>query len=230
MSEVANDSGSLWDFIFSGNWVALGILLLLMFMSAISWAIIIVKWLQLRQVRAENAYFLAYFEGEHALAEIAAMARKLPASSLARMFLESNREIATFRQTMDKGASPSESRERLLNSLSRRLESVYNQQSELLERRLPHLAVVSGSAPYIGLFGTVLGIIDAFRNIATMGVTSLAVVAPGISEALVATAAGLMAAIPALIAYNMFRSRLREITTHMKNFALEVTNRLERLL
>lgn len=230
MSEVANDSGSLWAFIFSGNWVALGILLLLMVMSAISWAIIIVKWLQLRQVRAENAYFLTYFEGQHPLAEIAAMARKLPASSLARMFLESNQEIATFRQTMDKGISPSEARERLLNSLSRRLERVYNQQSELLERRLPHLAVVSGSAPYIGLFGTVLGIIDAFRNIATMGVTSLAVVAPGISEALVATAAGLMAAIPALIAYNMFRNRLREITTHMKNFALDVTNRLERLL
>ena len=230
MSEVASDSGSMWAFIFGGNWVALGILLLLMVMSAVSWAIIIVKWLQLRQVRAENAYFLAYFRGEHPLAEIAAMARKLPASSLARMFLEGNQEIASFRQAMEKSTNPSDARERLLNSLSRRLESVYNQQSELLEARLPHLAVVSGSAPYIGLFGTVLGIIDSFRSIATMGVTSLAVVAPGISEALVATAAGLMAAIPALIAYNMFRNRLREITTHMKNFALDVTNRLERLL
>ena len=110
------------------------------------------------------------------------------------------------------------------------MERVYNQQNLLLERRLSFLAMVSSSAPYIGLFGTVLGIIDAFSDIGTTGVTSLAVVAPGISEALIATAAGLMAAIPALIAYNLFRNRLRDLNTQMKNFALDVTNRMERLL
>ena len=89
---------------------------------------------------------------------------------------------------------------------------------------------MSSSAPFIGLFGTVLGIIDAFAGIGTAGVTSLAVVAPGISVALVATAAGLMAAIPALIAYNIYRNRLRELNMQMKNFALDATNRLERLL
>lgn len=230
MSDAVSDSGSIWSFIFTGNWVAFAILLLLMMMSAISWAIIIVKWLQLRQVRSENAHFQAYFQADNALADVAAMAQKLPASSLARMFWAGNQEIGSFRQALGKDKSITDARERLLNSLTRRLESVYNQQNDLLERRLPLLATVSSSAPYIGLFGTVLGIIDAFRSIATMGVTSLAVVAPGISEALVATAAGLMAAIPALIAYNMFRNRLREITTQMKNFALEVTNRLERLL
>ena len=230
MSEAASESGSVWAFIFSGNWVAFAILLLLMIMSALSWAIIIIKWLQLRQVRAENSYFHAYFLADHPLSEIAAMAQKLQASSLGRMFLAGNQEIASFRQSLEKGANPADARERLMNSLTRRLESVYNQQGELLEKRLPLLAVVSSSSPYIGLFGTVLGIIDAFRSIATMGVTSLAVVAPGISEALVATAAGLMAAIPALIAYNLFRNRLREITTQMKNFALDITNRLERLL
>ena len=230
MSEAVSDNGSIWSFIFTGNWVAFGILLFLMLMSAISWAIIIVKWLQLRQVRAENAYFYTYFQADHSLAEVTSMAQKLHISPLARMFLSGNQEIGSFRKALDKGTNMSDARDRLMNSLTRRLESVYNQQNELLEERLPLLATVSSSAPYIGLFGTVLGIIDAFRSIATMGVTSLAVVAPGISEALVATAAGLMAAIPALIAYNLFRNRLREITTHMKNFALEVTNRLERLL
>lgn len=230
MSEAASDSGSIWSFIFSGNWVALAVLLLLMMMSAYSWAIIIIKWLQLRQVRAENSYFQAYFQADHPLSEVLAMAQKLQASSLGRMFQAGNKEIASFRQSLDKNANLSDARERLMNALSRALEGAYNQQTELLEKRLPVLATVSSSAPYIGLFGTVLGIIDAFRNIATMGVTSLAVVAPGISEALVATAAGLMAAIPALIAYNMFRNGLREITTQMRIFALDVTNRLERLL
>ena len=147
------------------------------------------------------------------------------------MFAASFREITSFRQKMEeRPAPPVDMRERLLQTLSRRLETVYNRQNEQLEARLSVLAIVSSASPYIGLFGTVLGIIDAFRSIATMGVTSLAVVAPGISEALVATAAGLMAAIPALIGYNLSRNRVREFNVQMKNFALDVTNRLERLI
>jgi len=230
MAEGAIDSGTIWSMIFTGSWVALGILFILMMMSALSWTVIIVKWLQFRQVHAENRHFQTYFLADHPLSNVFTMSQKLQASSLARMFAAAYREINAFRKSLEGGDAVPDARERLLNSLSRRLESVYNQQSEVLEKRLPMLAVVSSSAVYIGLLGTVLGIIDAFRSIATMGVTSLAVVAPGISEALVATAAGLMAAIPALIAYNMFRNRMRESTTQMKNFALEVTNRLERLL
>ena len=230
MAESASDSGTLWSIIFSGNLVALGILLILMVMSAVSWAVIILKWLQFRQVRAENGHFYHYFQGDNPLSNVFNMAQKFQGSPIARMFAASFREINTFRKSMEGSEAVPDARERLLTSLSRRLESVYNQQNEALEKRLPLLAVVSSSSPYIGLFGTVLGIIDAFRSIATMGVTSLAVVAPGISEALVATAAGLMAAIPALIAYNMYRNRVREMNTEMRIFALEVTNRLERLL
>ncbi|MFI5400658.1 MAG: MotA/TolQ/ExbB proton channel family protein, partial [SAR324 cluster bacterium] len=123
-----------------------------------------------------------------------------------------------------------DARERFLDTLGRTLERIYNQQTQLLERRLPVLATVSSSAPYVGLFGTVLGVIAAFRDIGVSGVTSLAVVAPGISEALVATAAGLATAIPALIAYNSFRNRVRDVSASMKNFALDITNRMERLL
>jgi biopolymer transport protein TolQ len=99
-----------------------------------------------------------------------------------------------------------------------------------MERGLPVLAMISSSAPFIGLFGTVLGIIGAFRDIGLTGVTSLAVVAPGISDALVATAAGLFTAIPALVAYNLFRNAIRDLSTDMKNFALDFTNRLDRML
>ncbi|MCZ6473854.1 MAG: MotA/TolQ/ExbB proton channel family protein [SAR324 cluster bacterium] len=230
MAEGAIDNGSIWSLIFTGNWIAFGILAILMIMSAISWAVIIIKWLQFRQMRAENSHFYNYFRGDHPLSDILVMAQKYETSSLARMCAAGYQEISAFRKSMENVKVVSDARERLLASLSRRLESVYNQQNELMERRLPLLATVSSSSPYIGLFGTVLGIIDAFRSIATMGVTSLAVVAPGISEALVATAAGLMAAIPALIAYNMYRNRLRELNTELKNFALEMTNRMERTL
>lgn len=232
MVDGSSDEATLWSFVFTGNWVAMAILVVLMVMSAASWAIIITKWLQFARVRSENHHFSDYFSRDQPLGNVFNMARKFETSPLARMFASSYREITAFRESLGQAGpgAVGDARERLLLSLSRTLERVYNQQSEILEKRLPFLAVVSSSSPYIGLFGTVLGIIDAFRSIATMGVTSLAVVAPGISEALVATAAGLMAAIPALIAYNIFRNRMREVNTEMKNFALEVTNRLERVL
>jgi len=227
------DNGSFWSLVFTGNLFALALLFVLMTLSATSWAIIFAKWVQLRRVRAENSHFHLLFRKEKSLTDIFNLAQKFQNSPLARMFDGSYRELSVFRKTMEDThgtqASP-EMRERLMESLSRRLESVYNQQASSLERRLGFLAIVSSASPYIGLFGTVLGIIDAFRNIGMMGVTSLAVVAPGISEALVATAAGLMAAIPALIGYNIYRNQIREQGVQMKNFALEVTNRLERLL
>ncbi len=220
----------MWSLIFTGNWLALIILVILLFMSVHSWTVIVTKWLQIRSTVAENRHFYSVFQRDQPLATLYGLSQKFAASPLAKMFEASYREINLFRDQMEHGAVSSASRERLMTNVSRSLERAYNQQNQRLERRLPSLAVVSSSAPFIGLFGTVLGIIDAFAGIGTAGVTSLAVVAPGISVALVATAAGLMAAIPALIAYNIYRNRLRELNVQMKNFALDVTNRLERLL
>jgi len=214
----------------TGDWFATVILLILLLMSAWSWAIIITKAIQIRKVSAENAHFYHVFLRDQTLSKIYNLAQKFQYASLARMYEVSYREIQAFRSALERSSNVPDARERLMTSLSRSLERVYNQQYDHLEKRLPVLAVISSSAPFIGLFGTVLGIIDAFFNIGTTGVTSLAVVAPGISEALVATAAGLMAAVPALIAYNLFRNRLREISTQMKNFALDITNRLEKML
>lgn len=220
----------MWSLIFTGNWLALIILVILLLMSVHSWTVIVTKWLQIRSTVAENRHFYSVFQRDQPLATLYGLSQKFAASPLAKMFEASYREINLFRDQMEHGAVSSASRERLMTNVSRSLERAYNQQNQRLERRLPSLAVVSSSAPFIGLFGTVLGIIDAFAGIGTAGVTSLAVVAPGISLALVATAAGLMAAIPALIAYNIYRNRLRELNMQMKNFALDVTNRLERLL
>ena len=220
----------MWSLIFSGNWFAFSVLIILLLLSILSWTIIIIKWFQFRLVHFENGHFQAVYTRDQPLSNLYNMSQKFRVSPLARMFDISYREIATFRAQLEKSHAPEDARERLMLNLSRSLEKVYNQQIYKLERSLGLLATVSGSAPYIGLFGTVLGIIDAFAAISTSGVTSLSVVAPGIAEALVATAAGLMAAIPALIAYNIFRNRLRGQGTEMKNFALDVSNRLERLL
>ena len=221
----------MWSFLTTANWFALTILGILILMSALSWAIIVLKTMQFRQVSTENEYFLAVLAKDQAMASLYSVAQRLDASTLARMYEQGYREISAFRQRVEKAPAPMpDARERLMDSLGRTLERVYGQQTQTLERRLPVLATVSGSAPYVGLFGTVLGIIGAFRDIGLSGVTSLAVVAPGISEALVATAAGLATAIPALIAYNAFRNRVRDASAAMKNFALDLTNRMERLL
>jgi biopolymer transport protein TolQ len=218
-----------WSLVFSSSWFALAILAVLILLSILSWAIIVSKWMLLRRVVSEDEYFYGMTLREQPLSTLAAMAQKLEFSPRARLFEHAHRELALFRTRMEKAALP-DGRERLIDTLSRTLERIYNQESQRLERQLPLLATVSSASPYIGLFGTVLGIIGAFQEIGISGVTSLAVVAPGISQALIATAAGLLAAIPALIAYNIFRNRLREINSGMKNFALEITNRLERAL
>lgn len=223
----------MWSLIFTGNLLAFLILVVLLLMSVLSWTVIIAKWLQMRGTVAQNRHFHSVYVRDQPLSNLYSLAQKFSGSTLARMFEVSYREIGAFRAQVEQGAgtaAAADTRERLMTNLSRSLERSYNQQNLRLESWLPVLAIVSSSAPYIGLFGTVLGIIDSFAGIGTTGVTSLAVVAPGISEALVATAAGLMAAIPALIAYNVFRNRLRALNMQMKNFALDVSNRLERLL
>ena len=219
----------MWSFITTANWFALTILGVLVLMSVLSWAIIVVKALQFRQVAAENDYFLAALAKDQALSGLYTVAQRLDSSTLARLYEHGYREITAFRQRVEK-APVADARERLMDALGRTLERIFNQQTQILEHRLPLLATVSSSAPYVGLFGTVLGIIGAFHDIGATGVTSLAVVAPGISEALIATAAGLATAIPALIAYNAFRNRVRDANAAMKNFALDITNRMERLL
>jgi biopolymer transport protein TolQ len=110
------------------------------------------------------------------------------------------------------------------------MEQCFNEQYTQIENRLNLLATISSAAPFVGLFGTVLGIIDSFQNIGTSGLTSLAAVAPGISEALIATAAGLLAAIPALIAYNLFRNQARSLGNDLRDFSRELSNRIEWIL
>ncbi len=212
------------------NLIGLFVLLVLLLMSSLSWAVIILKLLQFRKTRKQNDIFLELFRNETSLNEIKETSALYPYSAYARMFRISFEEVVRISQRIQRNSAQTVSTSMLphiSSQFQRILERAFNDQYAVIEKRLNLLATVSSSAPFIGLFGTVLGIIDSFQSIGTTGVTSLAAVAPGISEALVATAAGLLAAIPALMAYNYFRNQARLLANSMRDFSMELANRIE---
>lgn len=210
------------------------VLFLLMLMSSVCWAVIFLKWSQFRKIHRENQEFLQIFSKEQKLDQIYNAAAEFTFSPIALMFIASYKEVVQFRQKVKDYQEKSLTTNEIINRMSVRLNRVIdrciNQQLHWADQRLNILATISSSGPFIGLFGTVLGIIDSFQNIGSTGVTSLAVVAPGLSEALIATAAGLLAAIPSLVAYNHFRHSVRELSNKLRSFALDLNNRIEWLI
>ena len=222
---------SIVGMVLGGSIVAKLILLVLSLMSALSRAVIIIKALQYSRIRKENQIFYQVYLNESSLNQIKKVSSEYPYSSFASMYSASYQEAARMSQRIQRSAPNITENNSMLPHLSQQLQRVIeqriNERFALIENRLNVLATISSAAPFIGLFGTVLGIINSFQSIGTTGVTSLAAVAPGISEALVATAAGLLAAIPAIMAYNYFRNQSRLLTNNMRNFGMELTNRFE---
>jgi len=222
---------SIVGMVLSGSLIAKLVLLILALMSALSWAIIIIKALQYHNIRKEDQKFYQIYLNESSLNQIKKVSSKYLFSAFSFIFSATYQEAAQMSQRIQR-SSPNISESNsmlpyLSQQLQRVIEKAINERYSFIENRLNILATISSAAPFIGLFGTVLGIINSFQSIGTTGVTSLASVAPGISEALVATAAGLLAAIPALMAYNYFRNQARLLTNTMRNFGMEVTNRFE---
>ena len=217
--------------VLAGSLIAKLILLVLALMSALSWAVIIIKTLQYSNIRRENKKFYKTYLNESSLNQIKKVSSDFPYSSFASMYSSTYQEAARMSQRIQRAAPDVTANFSMLPHLSQQLQRVIeqniNERFSFIESRLNILATISSAAPFIGLFGTVLGIINSFQSIGTSGVTSLAAVAPGISEALVATAAGLLAAIPAIMAYNYFRNQSRLLTNNMRNFGMELTNRFE---
>lgn len=212
------------------------VLIILLLFSVFSWAVIIVKFMVFRGAERESKMFLEEFWNSRNFSKAFGEARRLVRSPVAAMFKAGYMELEKLKKEK---AEPNPSRERLnstaerkisedVASIDRTLKRVAGTEITRLERTLTFLATTGNATPFIGLFGTVWGIMDAFRQIGSRGSTSLAVVAPGISEALIATAAGLFAAIPAVIAYNYFLNRIRVLTSHMDNFSAEFLNIVER--
>ncbi len=197
--------GSAISLILQAGFIVKMVIVILLFFSVVSWAIIIYKWRYFNKARKENEAFLKNF-GQYRDSKSLYHATKLmlmgPCASL-------------FRSVYSEGVG---SRDKVKRSLKRYLLL----ESAKLEKYLNFLATTGSTTPFIGLFGTVWGIMNSFRGIGSAGAASLAIVAPGIAEALIATAAGLGAAIPAVIGYNYYLSTARRLTIETQDFAEEL--------
>jgi biopolymer transport protein TolQ len=212
--------GEIVDLVRETGPVAQAVLLLLLIFSLISWAIILSKWSVLRRARIQSGRFLRAFRRAQRLQDINAVSEQFRPSPLIGVFHSGFREFE--RQIGSSGA--------LRNPLAvqRSMQIASSEEMTRFERNLPWLAITGAVTPFVGLFGTVWGIIDAFHGLGTSGAATLRAVAPGISEALITTAAGLAAAIPAVIAYNLIGGSLREFAARCDDFSLEMLNAVER--
>lgn len=207
---------SLLDYMFGSGFVVQMVLFLLVALSVLSWAIIIAKAMQLRRVRSESDEFSEIFWETKNLARVDDSSRRLSASPLVRQFVSGYRELMHLLQEKT-GLGD-------LSTVESAIKRAGVQEIVRLERGVTFLATTASAAPFIGLFGTVWGIMNAFHGLSSAKSTTIQAVAPGISEALVATAVGLAAAIPAAIAYNYFAVALRQVRQSMDAFSSEFIN------
>jgi biopolymer transport protein TolQ len=195
--------------------VAQAVLVILLIFSIMSWSVILTKWGSQRRARAQSGRFLRAFRKAQRLQDVAAVSDQFKPSPLVAVFDNAYDELRRQGDTN-------------IPAVQRAAQIAASEELTRLERKLPWLATTANVAPFIGLFGTVWGIIDAFNGMGNENAATLRAVAPGISEALITTAAGLFVAIPAVIAYNQFTQRLREFGARMDDFTMEMLNFIER--
>jgi biopolymer transport protein TolQ len=231
---VAGTSGSqILELLANTSYVSRVVLVILALFSIASWAVILYKWWTFRQAARQSAHFLDVFRRSSKFSEVQAVCGSLGASPLVGLFQSGYAELtAQLRSTGEASSNPHPGGGRptlkSLNAVDRSLMRASVVEVNKLERRIPLLATTASVAPFIGLFGTVWGIMTAFLSIGQTGSTSLGVVGTPIAEALIATAFGLAAAIPALMAYNSLTNRVRLFTAEMDDFAMEFLNIAER--
>lgn len=237
--EPQPSSSSILDLIAHATPVSRGVLLILALLSIGCWAIILHKLWVFRRTERQSSSFLDVFRRSSKFSEVQAVCRSLSESPLVGLFQAGYAELtAQLRQTspadadLGAAANPKSTTGRptlkSLTAVDRALMRASAVEVNKLEKRLPFLATTASIAPFVGLFGTVVGIMMAFEGIGQTGSTNLAVVAPGIADALVATAAGLVAAVPAVMAYNHLSNRVRLFAAEMDDFAMEFLNIAER--
>ena len=216
--------GNLWSLVAGSGLIGQLVLLILLGFSLFSWAIAFRKYTLFRESRSQSHAFHAYFRSTSSLSAIYAGCEQYPKSPLAGIFRAAYYEL---QQEMESGSNPSPV-VRNWSSIERAMGRAARIEMTALESSLNWLATTAAVTPFIGLFGTVMGIINAFQGLGEGSTTTIQAVAPGISEALVATAAGLFAAIPAVITYNQFLGELKVFGAEMDDFSIELFNLLER--
>ena len=212
--------GEIVDLVLETGMVAKVVLFFLLAFSVLSWAVILSKWLLIRAAHRQGGRFLRAFRKAQRIQDIASVADQFRPSPLVGVFQGA---VLEFRRQMGMTGGINNS-----TAIQRAMQISSSEEITRFERNLPWLAITAAVTPFIGLFGTVWGIIDAFHGLGTAGAATLRAVAPGISEALITTAAGLAAAIPAVIAYNLIIGSIRELASRNDDFTLEMLNLVER--
>jgi biopolymer transport protein TolQ len=218
---AASGSRALSDMFSNMGGIAIGVLIILFVASLYSWTVILGKISIFSKATKESRRFLRAFRKATRLQEIAQLAADCKASPLAQVY----EDVYEAYKRQTGGSGPP----RNLVPLERSAQTAASEAVSALERRLTWLATIASVSPFVGLFGTVVGIIDAFSGLGSAGAATLRAVAPGISEALVTTAAGLFVAVPAVVAYNQFTARIRVFASAVDDFCRELLNSLEEI-
>jgi len=220
---VASVDMSVWGLVAQSDIVVKFVMLLLVASSFWCWAIVYSKWSSYRRMRYKSDMFEKAFRSSNGFKTLyGRINKKDPGSAMAAMFVEGMKEAKNSPTKLQKKADSeilNQYKERIYNTLHR----VKHNYLEKMENNLIILATVGSAAPFIGLFGTVWGIVNSFQAIAATKNTTLAVVAPGIAEALLATAIGLFAAIPAVVFYNLFSNEIRKVSGKLEEYASELS-------
>ena len=219
----ANFVGNIFDILAQTGWVARAVLGILLFFSLISWALIFQKWGLFSRVQRQSDQFLRIFRATKGVANPQGVISA--GSPFANVYAAGYRELQS---QVTGGGNPTPQRIKSLQAVTVSMQLAATEEVRKVERGMSWLATTASVTPFIGLFGTVWGIIDAFSQLGTASAASLRAVAPGIAEALITTAAGLFAAIPALIAYNYFLQDIRDLAQRLDNFALEFAAQIEK--
>jgi biopolymer transport protein TolQ len=214
-------SSALVEMVMNSGPVAMAVLVLLLFASLYSWTVIFGKMSTFSKATKESRRFVRAFRKATRLQEIAALTSEYSQSPLAQVFED---VYETYKRQTGGSGPP-----RNLVPLERSAQTAASEAVTHLERRMTWLATIAAVSPFVGLFGTVMGIVDAFHGLGTAGAATLRAVAPGISEALITTAAGLFVAIPAVIAYNQFTARIRVFASAIDDFSRELLNSLDEM-
>lgn len=225
-------SGSVWQIITNSSTFGIFILLVLAIMSLVSWIIIIHKWRHFKSVDHDNLAFIQQFRRNQKLGDAIGQAKSHQNSPLSGIYLEGLRERNELIEHRNQGGGLQESQNPLTNDdfeiIEMTMERSLTEELSKLEKQVVFLATTGSSAPFLGLLGTVVGIMDSFWSIGERGSASLAVVAPGIAEALLATIVGLGAAIPAVIAYNWANNKMKYFNDRSTAFMLEFLARAKK--
>ncbi|HEY1807901.1 MAG TPA: MotA/TolQ/ExbB proton channel family protein [Acidobacteriaceae bacterium] len=214
-----NNGSAILEMLQNSGPVAMTVLGVLLVGSLFSWAIILGKWASFRRARVQSKRFLRAFRKASRLQEIAAVSEQFKPSPLVNVFDE---VYETYRRQTGGFGPP-----RNITALERAAQTAASETLTAMEQRLTWLASIGAVSPFVGLFGTIMGIVDAFHGLGMEGTATLRAVAPGVSEALITTAAGLVVAIPAVMAYNQFTASCRDFAARMDDFARELLNSME---